>query len=30
MAWSVEARTPFLDHELVEEGVKSSSHFNNN
>lgn len=30
MACSVEARTPFLDHELVEEVVKSSSHFNNN
>jgi len=30
MACSVEARTPFLDHQLVEEVVKSSSHFNNN
>ena len=30
MACSVEARTPFLDHELVEEVVKSSSHFNDN
>jgi len=28
MACSVEARTPFLDHHLVEEIVKSSSHFN--
>jgi len=30
MACSVEARTPFLDHQLVEEVVKSSSHFNHN
>jgi asparagine synthase (glutamine-hydrolysing) len=30
MACSVEARTPFLDHQLVEEVVKSSSQFNNN
>lgn len=29
MACSVEARTPFLDHELVEEVLKSSGHFNN-
>ena len=29
MACSVEARTPFLDHHLVEEVLKSSSHFNN-
>lgn len=28
MACSVEARTPFLDHQLVEEVLKSSSHFN--
>jgi asparagine synthase (glutamine-hydrolysing) len=28
MACSVEARTPFLDHHLVEEVLKSSSHFN--
>jgi len=28
MACSVEARTPFLDHHLVEEILKSSSHFN--
>ena len=30
MACSVEARTPFLDHQLVEEVVKSSSQFNDN
>jgi len=29
MACSVEARTPFLDHHLVEEVLKSSSQFNN-
>lgn len=29
MAYSVEARTPFLDHELVEEVIKSSSYFKN-
>ncbi len=28
MARSVEARTPFLDHQLVEEVLKSSSYFN--
>ncbi len=28
MACSVEARTPFLDHHLVEEVLRSSSHFN--
>ncbi len=28
MACSVEARTPFLDHHLVEEILRSSSHFN--
>lgn len=28
MACSVEARTPFLDHELVQEVLMSSSHFN--
>lgn len=28
MAYSVEARTPFLDHELVEKVLMSSQHFN--
>lgn len=30
MACSVEARTPFLDHELVQQVVMSSGHFNKN